>query len=199
VVGVKTRCEGFFTASVNGKVQTVSRDTAVQKQLQNLPWSTGVREIASVRASRVQQDKDRVARAAAEEAAQLQAIEDAKLQAERLAQETKAAEQRELQDKIAALKVKIAEEKAQAAQERNWVLKQIDKLKGGTPVNNQEDAKPAAAAGTVAPPTSAASAKPPVSPPAASNAPTSSATTLEPVPSAAAPVAGAAPSAQTPQ
>ena len=199
VAGVKTRCEGFFTASVNGKVQTISREAAIQRQFQNLPWNTGVREIGSVRASRIQLEKDRVARAAAEEAAKLQAIEDARLLAERQAQEAKAAEQRALQDKIAALKVQIAEEKAQAAQDRNWVLKQIDKLKGGTPVNNQEDAKPAAAAGTVAPPTSAASAKPAVSPPAASNAPTSSATTLEPVPSAAAPVAGAAPSAQTPQ
>jgi hypothetical protein len=96
VAGVKTRCEGFFTASVNGKVQTISREAAIQRQLQNLPWSTGVREIASVRTSRIQQEKDRVARAAAEEAAKLQAIEDARLQAERQAQEAKAAEQRAL-------------------------------------------------------------------------------------------------------
>jgi hypothetical protein len=97
------------------------------------------------------------------------------------------------------LKVQIAEEKAQAAQERNWVLKQIDKLKGGMPVNNQEGTKPAAAAGTVAPPTSAASAKPAVSPPSASNAPSGAASTIEAVPGVAAPVAGAAPAAQTPQ
>ena len=199
VAGVKTRCEGFFTASVNGKVQTVSRDAAVQKHLQNLPWSTGVREIASVRASRIQQEKNQVARAAAEQAAQLQAIEDAKLQSERLAQEAKAAEQRALQDKIAALKVQIAEEKAQAAQERNWVLKQIDKLKGGTPVNDQEGTKPAAAAGTATPPTSSASAKPAVSPTAASNTPPSAASAIEPVPSVVAPVVGAAPAAKTPQ
>lgn len=199
VAGVKTRCEGFFTGSVNGKIQTISRETAIQNQLQNLPWNTGVREIASVRASRIQQEKDRVARAAAEEAAKLQAIEEVKLQTERLAQEAKAAEQRALQDKIAALKVQIAEEKAQAAQERNWVLKQIDKLKGGTSANDQEGVKPAVAAATASPSTSAASVKPAVSPPSVSNAPPSAASAIESVPGAAAPVAGAAPSAKTPQ
>jgi predicted nucleic acid-binding Zn-ribbon protein len=200
VAGVKTRCEGFFTASVNGKVQTVSRDAAVQQQLQNLPWSTGVREIASVKVSRIQQEKDRVARAAAEESAKLQAIVDARLQTERLAQEAKAAEQLALQEKIAALKVQIAEEKAHAAQERNWVLKQIDKLKGGTSASDQEGAKPAPApaAATASPPTSAASVKPAVSPPPASKAPSSAASTIEPVPGVVAPVAGATPSAQTP-
>ena len=156
VAGVKTRCEGFFSASVNGKVQTISREAAIQRQLQNLPWNTGVREIASVRTSRIQLEKDRVARAAAEEAAKLQAIEDDRLLAERQAQEAKAAEQRALQDKIAALKAQIAEEKAQAAQEKNWVFQQIDKLKGGTPPSKQDDAKPAGAAAPPAPTTSAA-------------------------------------------
>jgi hypothetical protein len=153
VAGVKTRCEGFFSASVNGKVQTISREAAIQRQLQNLPWNTGVREIASVRTSRIQLEKDRVA---AEEAAKLQAIEDDRLLAERQAQEAKAAEQRALQDKIAALKAQIAEEKAQAAQEKNWVFQQIDKLKGGTPPSKQDDAKPAGAAAPPAPTTSAA-------------------------------------------
>lgn len=159
VAGVKTRCEGYFSANVNGKVQPISREAAIQRQLQNLPWNTGVREIASVRASRLQQEKDRVARAAAEEAAKLQAIEDARLQAERQAQEAKAAEQRALQERIAALKAQIAEEKAQAAQEKNWVFKQIDKFKGGTPAPKQDEAKPAGATAppaAPAPPTSAA-------------------------------------------
>jgi hypothetical protein len=181
VAGVKTRCEGFFTASVNGKVQTISREAAIQRQLQNLPWSTGVREIASVRTSRIQQEKDRVARAAAEEAAKLQAIEDARLQAERQAQEAKAAEQRALQDKIAALKVQIAEEKAQAAQEKNWVFKQIDKIKGvpapeAKPQEAPKPAIPAAAAASVP-------ATPAATPAAAS-------------PAQATPAAGATPAAQ---
>lgn len=175
VAGVKTRCEGFFSASVNGKLETISREAAIQRQLQNLPWSSGVREIASVRASRIQQEKDRVARAAAEEAAKLQAIEDAKLQAERQAQEAKAAEQRALQDKIAALKAQIAEEKAQAAQEKNWVFQQIDKLRGGQAATNQDEAKPAGAtAPTAAPAPPAPPALPaPPAPPAAPTPPAS--------------------------
>jgi hypothetical protein len=63
-------------------VQTISREAAIQMQLQNLPWSSGVREIASVRTSRIQQEIDRVSREAAEEAAKLQAIKDARRKAE---------------------------------------------------------------------------------------------------------------------
>ena len=204
VAGIKTRCEGFFTANVNGKVQTISREAAIQRQLQNLPWSTGVREIASVRASRIQQEKDRVARAAAEEAAKLQAIEDAKLLAERQAQEAKAAEQRALQDKIAALKAQIAEEKAQAAQEKNWVFQQIDKIRGvpAPEAKPQEAPQPASPAAS-APPSAPASAAPPPAPPpaqaptaaspAAPNAPVpATASTPAPLPPPVAPPAAAA-------
>jgi hypothetical protein len=169
VAGVKTRCEGFFTASVNGKVQTISREAAIQRQLQNLPWSTGVREIASVRTSRIQQEKDRVASDAAQEAAKLQAMEDARLQAERQAQEAKAAEQRALQDKIAALKVQIAEEKALAAQEKNWVSRQIDKIRGvpAPEAKPQEASTPASPAAAAAPAAPAAPAAAPAAPAAA--------------------------------
>jgi hypothetical protein len=177
MAGVKTRCEGFFSSSVNGKVQTISREAAIQMQLQNLPWSSGVREIASVRTSRIQQEKDRVAREAAEDAAKLQAIKDARLKAEQQAQEAKAAEQRALQDKIAALKVQIAEEKAQAAQEKNWVFKQIDKIRGvpapdAKPQETPKTASPAApvAPGSV-PPAAAPAAQPATAAPAAPAAP----------------------------
>jgi hypothetical protein len=188
VAGVKTRCEGFFTASENGKVQTISREAAIQKQLQNLPWSSGVREIASVRTTRIQQEKDRVAREAAEDAAKLQVIEDARLKAERQAQEAKAAEQRALQDKIAALKVQIAEEKALAAQEKNWVFKQIDKIKGvpAPDAKPQETPQPTSPAAPVAPaaPAAPAAAAVPAAPaavvPAAAPAQASPAATLPP-------------------
>ncbi len=201
VAGVKTRCEGFYTASVNGKVQTISRDAAIQRQLQNLPWSTVVREITSVRTSRIQQEKDRLAREAAEEAAKLQAIEDARVQAERQAQEAKAAEQRALQDKIAALKAQIAEEKAQAAQEKNWVFQQIDKIRGvpAPEAKTQDAPKPASPAAAAAPAASAAVvpvAAPPAAPsvPAAPAAP--AAATAAPLPPpVAAPAAAAAPAA----
>jgi hypothetical protein len=197
VAGIKTQCEGFFTASVNGKVQTISREAAIQRQLQNLPWSTGVREIASVRTARIQQEKDRVARAAAEEAAKLQAIEDARLLAERQVQEAKAAEQRALQDKIAALKAQIAEEKAQAAQEKNWVFQQIDKIRGVSEpeAKPQEAPKPASPAAPAAPAASATAA-PVTAPPAA---PASAAAPPVQAPTAAAPAAPNAPAtASTP-
>jgi len=177
VAGVKTRCEGFFSASVNGKVQTISREAAIQMQLQNLPWSSGVREIASVRNARNQQEKDRVAREAAEEVAKLQAVEDARLKAERQVQDAKLAEQRALQDKIAALKVQIAEEKAQAAQEKNWVFKQIDKIRGvpAPDAKSQETPKPASPAAPGAPgsvpPAAASAAKPIPAAPAATASP----------------------------
>jgi hypothetical protein len=192
MAGVKTRCEGFFSASVNGKVQTISREAAIQMQLQNLPWSSGVREIASVRTSRIQQEKDRVSREAAEEAAKLQAIEDARLKSERQAQEAKAAEQRALEDKIAALKVQIAEEKAQAAQEKNWVFKQIDKIRGvpapdAKPQDASKPASPAAAAAPTAP------AAPAAAVPAAPAAPAAA------VPAAPAAPAAVVPAAPPPQ
>jgi hypothetical protein len=168
VAGVKTRCEGFFSVSENGKVQTISREAAIQMQLQNLPWSSGVREIASVRTTRVQQEKDRVAREAAEEASKLQAIKDARLKSEQQALEAKAVEQRALQDKIAALKVQIAEEKALAAQEKNWVFKQIDKIKGvpAPDAKSQETPKTASPAAPVTP-----GSVPPAAAPAAQSAP----------------------------
>jgi hypothetical protein len=202
VAGVKTRCEGFFSASVNGKVQTISREAAIQRQLQNLPWSTGVREIASVRTSRIQQEKDRVASDAAQEAAKLQAMEDARLQAERQAQEAKAAEQRALQDKIAALKVQIAEEKALAAQEKNWVSRQIDKIRGvpapeAKPQEASTPASPAAAAAPAAAPAAPAAAVPAA--PAAvapAAAPPAQATPTVPLPApTAAPASAPAPAA----
>jgi hypothetical protein len=185
VAGVKTRCEGFFTASENGKVQTISREAAIQKQLQNLPWSSGVREIASVRTTRIQQEKDRVAREAAEDAAKLQIIKDARLKAEQQAQEAKAAEQRALQDKIAALKVQIAEEKALAAQEKNWVFKQIDKIKGvpapdAQPQETPQPASPAAPGAPAAPAAAAVPAAPAAVAPAAAPAQASPAAPLPP-------------------
>jgi hypothetical protein len=195
VAGVKTRCEGFFTASENGKVQTISREAAIQKQLQNLPWSSGVREIASVRTTRIQQEKDRVAREAAEDAAKLQVIEDARLKAERQAQEAKAAEQRALQDKIAALKVQIAEEKALAAQEKNWVFKQIDKIKGvpAPDAKPQETPQPTSPAAPVAPAAAAVPAAPAAVAPAAAPAQASPAAPLPPPTAAPAPAPAPAP------
>lgn len=195
VAGVQTRCEGFYTASLNGKVQNITREAAIRRQLQNLAWGSAVREVSSVKSSRLQKENDRVARASADEAAQIQALADAQLQTERQAQALKAAEQRALQDRIMALKAQIAEEKVQAAQDRHWIFKQIDKIKGvPTPdAKLQEDPKAAAPAVPVA--VVPAARPPPPAAPTALAAPQAPAAAMVPtVPTvAAAPLPAAVP------
>jgi hypothetical protein len=168
--GIQTRCEGFFSAQVNGRTQVITQDVAIQMQLSNQPWSTGVREIAGAKNKRIQSEKDRVARLEAEEAAKIKAIEDARLLAEKQVEEAKLAEQRATQAKIDALKAQIAEDKIRKEKERienrNWLLKQMDKLTGkNQPVPNEE-AKPSSPAGAAAPAV-APSAAPAVAPAAA--------------------------------
>lgn len=159
VGGIATRCEGFYTARTQGKVQNISQTDAMLRQLQDLPWGSVVREIAKVRASRIRQDKDRLAQLAAQEAAQLQAEEDARIQAEQSDEDAKAAEQAALQERIAALRTQIAESKARAATERNWVLQQVDKLTGKAPADAASGAEaPAATAPATAAPASLAPA-----------------------------------------
>jgi hypothetical protein len=175
--GIQTRCEGFFSAQVNGKTQVISQEVAIQMQLSNQPWSTGVREIAGAKNKRIQQEKERVARLEAEEAAKIKAIEDARLLAEKQAEEAKLAEQRAIQDKIDALKAQIAEEKMRKEKERienrNWLLKQVDKLTGKNQPAPTEEAKPTPPAGAAAPAVapSAAPAVAPVAAPAAAPVP----------------------------
>lgn len=192
--GLQTRCEGFFSATINGKTQTISRDQAIVRQLENQPWSTGVREIAAVRSARLKKEQDRLDAVAAAEAAKLKAQEDARLLAERQVQEAKDAEVRARQARIDALKAQIAEEKERKERERlesrNWLLKQVDKLKGEGKAESKPDAKAEAKAdGKAEPKTEAkaqevkpeASAAPatkdkalaPVSPSAASSGPAS--------------------------
>jgi hypothetical protein len=205
--GVQTRCEGFFSAQVNGKTQVITQEAAIQMQLSNQPWTTGVREIAGSKNKRIQLEKERVARLEAEEAARIKAIEDARLLAEKQAEEAKLAEQRATQAKIDALKAQIAEEKIRKEKERienrNWLLKQVDKLTGKNQPVPAEEAKPSPPAGAAAPvaapsaePTLAPSVAPvpaPVSTPAPASAP---ATVPVPVP---APGSASAPSAGPPK
>jgi hypothetical protein len=168
--GIQTRCEGFFSVQVNGRTQVITQEVAIQMQLSNQPWSTGVREIAGAKNKRIQSEKDRVARLEAEEAAKIKAIEDARLLAEKQVEEAKLAEQRATQAKIDALKAQIAEDKIRKEKERienrNWLLKQVDKLTGkNQPVPNEE-ANPSSPAGAAAPAV-APSAAPAVAPAAA--------------------------------
>ena len=143
--GLQTRCEGIFIAPVNGRTQTISREQAIVRQLENQPWGTGVREMATAKSARLKKEQDRLDALAAAEAAKLKAEEDARLLAEKQVQEAKDAEVRERQAKIDALKAQIAEEKERKEKERlenrNWLLKQIDKVKGEAKVPAKEDAK----------------------------------------------------------
>ena len=182
VGGLATRCEGFYTARINGKVQNISQAAAIQRQLDNLPWSTGVREIAAVRASRIQQEKDRVAELAAQEAAKRQAVEDARLLAEQQAKDAKAAEQRALQEKIAALRAQIAADKERAAQEKNWLFKQVDKLTGKAPDEGGTPGQTAAPGASATHPAPAAPQAPAASPAPAAMPPTPEAAPAAPAP-----------------
>jgi hypothetical protein len=189
--GIQTRCEGFFSAQVNGKTQVITQAVAIQMQLSNQPWSTGVREIAGAKNKRIEAEKDRVARLEAEEAAKIKAIEDARLLAEKQVEEAKLAEQRATQAKIDALKAQIAEDKIRKEKERienrNWLLKQMDKLTGKNQPAPAEDPKaaPAAGAAPAAPAAAPVAAPPAAAPPAAA-------------PPAAAPPAAAPPAAASP-
>ena len=205
--GIQTRCEGFFSAQVNGKTQVITQEAAIQMQLSNQPWTTGVREIAGSKNKRIQLEKERVARLEAEEAARIKAIEDARLLAEKQAEEAKLAEQRATQAKIDALKAQIAEEKIRKEKERienrNWLLKQVDKLTGKNQPVPAEEAKPSPPAGAAAP-VAAPSAEPtlapsvaPVSAPVSAPAPASAPATA-PVP-VSAPGSAPAPSAGPPK
>jgi hypothetical protein len=187
--GIQTRCEGFFSAQVNGKTQVITQEVAIQMQLSNQPWSTGVREIAGAKNKRAQMEKERVVRLEAEEAARVQAIEDERLLAEKQAAEDKLAEQRAIQAKIDALKAQIAEDKIRKENERienrNWLLKQMDKLTGKNQPAPAEDPKaaPAAGAAPAAPP--AAASAPTAAPPAAASPAPSTAPVPVPAPAPA--------------
>ena len=197
--GIKTRCEGFFSAQINGKTQVISQEMAIQRQMSQQAWTTGVREIEGAKNKRVQQEKERVARLQAEEAAKIQAIEDARLLVLQQAEEAKLAEQRATQAKIDALKAQIAEDKIRKEKERienrNWFLKQVDKLTGSNQPAPAEDPKPAPPAGAApAAPLAAPPAAPPGAPPAAAPPPAVPAAAPPPAsPAAPSPTATPAP------
>jgi hypothetical protein len=188
--GIQTRCEGFFSAQVNGKTQVITQAVAIQMQLSNQPWSTGVREIAGAKNKRIEAEKDRVARLEAEEAAKIKAIEDARLLAEKQVEEAKLAEQRATQAKIDALKAQIAEDKIRKEKERienrNWLLKQMDKLTGkNQPAPEDPKAAPAAGAAPAAPAAAPVAAPPAAAPPAAASPAPSTAPAPVPAPAPA--------------
>lgn len=131
--GLKTRCEGFFSATEKNKAQPISMEAAIRRQLDGLPWATGVRETAGAKASRFKQELATKAQQAAEEEARLKAEEQARLREIQLAQEAQAAQARARKEKAEADHARRLQEIERKEQERlekrSWLLKQLEKLK----------------------------------------------------------------------
>ena len=128
--GLKTECEGYYAEpSAKGPVRIISQQQAIARQLQGLPWTTGVREQATARNLRLKREQA--------EQLRLQAIETARLEAEakqlRDEQARQEAEAKALADKAEAEKAQEAEQKAQEEKERlekrSWFAKTYDDLK----------------------------------------------------------------------
>lgn len=128
--GLKTACEGYYTEpGPKGAAQPISKQQAIARQLQGLPWSTAVREQPQARTQRLKREHaeqlKQQAEAAARQAAEIrqQKEEEARLEAEAKA----------LAEKAEADKAREAEEKERAEKERlekrSWFAKTYDGLK----------------------------------------------------------------------
>lgn len=143
--GLKTQCEGYYSATENGKTQPISHAAAVRRQLDNQAWGSGVRETAAAKAARQRADQALKARLAAEEEAQIKAQEQARLREAQQAQEALAAQARERKEKAEADHVRRLQELDRLEQERlekrSWMLKQLEKLKSDPQADAKADAK----------------------------------------------------------
>jgi hypothetical protein len=160
--GLKTQCEGYFSATENGKAQAISREAAIQRQLENKAWDTGVRETAAAKAARQKKEQALKARLAAEEAANIKAQEEARIREEQQAQEAIVTQARERKEKAEADHLRRLQELDRLEQERlekrSWLLKQLEKLRREPKVDAKaEESKPGNA---VPPAAGAADAKP---------------------------------------
>jgi hypothetical protein len=156
--GLKTQCEGYFSATENGKTQPISREAAIQRQLEDKAWDSGVRETAAAKAGRQKKEQALKARLAAEEAASIKAQEEARIREE---QEAKVVQARERKEKAEADHARRLKELDRLEQERlekrSWMLKQLEKLRRDPKVDAKaEEGKPGNA---VAPAAGAADAK----------------------------------------
>ena len=126
--GQRTECEGYYTeAGKSGKV--ISQQQAIARQLQGLPWTTGVREQPQVKAQRLKREHAEQLRLEAEAAAKLEA--EAKLQRD---EEARRVAQAKAQEEAAeAEKARVAEQKEKEEKERlenrSWFAKTYDGLK----------------------------------------------------------------------
>lgn len=126
--GLKTECEGYFAESdKSGKV--ISKQQAIARHLQGLPWTTGVREHPQVKAQRLKRERAEQLRLEAEAAAKLEA--EAKLQREEEARrvaDAKAQEEAAEAEKAREAEQKEKEEK-ERLEKRSWFAKTYDGLK----------------------------------------------------------------------
>ena len=126
--GLKTECEGYYAEpGAAGKV--ISQQQAIARQLQGLPWVTGVRENLQVKAQRLKREHAEQLRLEAQAAAQREA--EAKQQRE---EETRQiAEAKTQQEQAEAEKVREAEQKEKEEKERlekrSWFAKTYDGVK----------------------------------------------------------------------
>jgi hypothetical protein len=143
--GVKTRCEGFYSVTENGKTRPISADEAIRRQLDKQPWGTGVRETAGAKVGRQKQEQALKEQELAEEQAKVKAAVEARQREEQMAIEAIAAQARERKAKAEAdyaRRIKELERREQERLEkRSWLLKQLEKLKSDPKADAKSDDK----------------------------------------------------------
>ena len=143
--GVKTRCEGFYSVTENGKTRPISEDEAIRRQLDKLPWGTGVRETAGAKVGRQKQEQARKDQELAEEQAKVKAAIEARQREEQMAIEAIATQARERKEKAEADRARRLKELDRLEQERlekrGWLLKQLEKLKSDPKADAKSDGK----------------------------------------------------------
>ena len=143
--GVKTRCEGFYTATENGKTRAITTDAAIRRQLDKQPWGTGVREISGAKVARQKQEQALKDQELAQEQVQLKAALEARQREEKEAIEAIAAQARERKAKAEAEYARRIKELERLEQERlekrSWLLKQLEKLKSDPKADAKSDTK----------------------------------------------------------
>ena len=144
--GLKTQCEGYYTAIVNGKSQPISKEQAIARQLYMQAWSTGVRESAAGKEARQRQVQAVQTQRANEAAAQIMAEKAAQARAAQRVKEAQEAEIRERNAKIdAELAQKIQEirrKEQERLDKRNWLRKKLETWRDGKPPEADSEAKP---------------------------------------------------------
>jgi hypothetical protein len=143
--GVKTRCEGFYSVTENGKTRPITAEAAIRRQLDKLPWSTGVRETAGAKVARQKQEQALKDQLLAEEQAKVKAEIEARQREEQMAIEAIAAQARERKAKAEADHQRRLQELERREQERlekrSWMLKQLEKLKSDPKAEGKSDGK----------------------------------------------------------